>query len=174
MLARDFAACDGEVARDARFGREQVVVVRIETAGGGVEADGEEFAIRVVQEAERHPGGPSRGPIPECCEFARRNRRRVAMADRRRSESLGPTQRRRCRQCGADRARQFVPVSADRIPIAAFQGRHQCEQARRHIEPRRFCDFDRFPRTTEHGDRIGESDQRRWRGRFRQTVFESD
>ena len=51
---------DREVTGDTGFGSEEIVVVAIEATGRGVEADGEEFAIGVVEEAEGHPGGEFR------------------------------------------------------------------------------------------------------------------
>ena len=54
---------DGQITRQARFGRQQVVTGVIELPMGEVEADGEQIAIGAVKRPEVHRGGENLSPV---------------------------------------------------------------------------------------------------------------
>ena len=62
VLVGDVALGDGEVAGEAGFGRQEVVVVGVDAVGTGVVADVEEALLAIEQEAEVHREGQRLGP----------------------------------------------------------------------------------------------------------------
>ncbi len=78
---RCISLAQGDQARQARLGGEQVVMARVGHAGGGVETDPEKLAIRIVEEREIHRerprlrlGGERQEVAPEGFRLLRRPR----------------------------------------------------------------------------------------------------
>ena len=76
VAARRLAPRDGQVARQARFRRQQVVAGVVEPPLRQVEADREEVAIGPVQRPEVHRGGQRLGPVGQAAEPIQPFRRR--------------------------------------------------------------------------------------------------
>ena len=132
VAAGSLAPRDGQIARQARFRRQQVVACVVELPLRQVEADGEEVAIGPEQRPEVHRGGQGFGTVGQAAEPIQPFRR-LGLANGRTERPDGVDRRARARSfqrgecsdhaldpaggCGDSRRRQ--KLRADRCPALA-------------------------------------------------------